>query len=136
PVMLGLLCNEAVAASGHGAGGNSLDVALWECSAAAGQRAALARYRRLGIVPFDHERRLVSVLVEDDRGNRVIISKGAPEGLLEGCTDVPAAARTMLEAEFAAGNRVVAVATRDAPGRPSLISAAQQGLTLRGVLGF
>jgi Mg2+-importing ATPase len=136
PLLLGLLCNEAVADNGHAAGGNPLDVALWESPAAAGQRAALARYRRLGIVPFDHERRLVSVLVEDDRGNHVIISKGAPEGLLERCTDVPAAARTMLEAEFAAGNRVVAVATRDAPGRSSIIPADEQGLTFRGMLVF
>src|SRR6185437_17131092 len=75
PLLLGLLCNEAVTADGRAAGGNPLDVALWDSPAAAGQRAALGRYRRLATMPFDHERRLVSVLTEDDRGSRMIIAK-------------------------------------------------------------
>ena len=81
--LLGLLCNEAVVENGQAAGGNPLDIALWESPAAAKQQAALARYRRLDTLPFDHERRAVSVLAEDDRGNRMIITKGAPEGLLQ-----------------------------------------------------
>jgi P-type Mg2+ transporter len=136
PLLLGLLCNEAVVENGRAAGGNPLDVALWDSPAAAGQQAALARYQRLDTVPFDHERRLVSVLSEDDHGNRMIITKGAPEGLLERCTGVPAAARKALDAEFAAGNRVIAVATRDAPGRSSITPADEHGLTFRGILVF
>ena len=101
PLLLGLLCNEAVVENGQVAGGNPLDIALWDSPVAAGQQAALERYRRLTTLPFDHERRLVSVLAEDDRGNRLIISKGAPESLLERCTEVPAVARTTLGAEFA-----------------------------------
>jgi P-type Mg2+ transporter len=62
-------------------------------------------------LPFDHERRLVSILADDGRGNRVIITKGAPEEVLERCAEVPGTARTALDAEFAAGNRVIAVAT-------------------------
>ena len=120
PLLLGLLCNEAVVENGRAAGGNALDVALWDSPAAAGQQAALARYHRLDTVPFDHDRRLVSVLTEDDRGNRMIITKGAPEGLLERCASIPAAARKALDAEFAAGNRVIAVATRQMPGRSSI----------------
>ena len=136
PLLLGLLCNEAVVEDGRAAGGNPLDVALWDSPAAAGQRAALSRYHRLDTVPFDHERRLVSVLAEDDRGQRMIITKGAPEGLLDRCTAVPAAARAMLQAEFAAGNRVVAVATKDAPGRASITAADEHGLAFRGILVF
>jgi Mg2+-importing ATPase len=135
PLLLGLLCNEAVVEDGRAAGGNPLDVALWDSPAAAGQRAALARYRRLATVPFDHERRLVSVLTEDDRGSR-IIAKGAPESLLERCSAIPAAARTALDAEFAAGNRVVAVATREAGGRSSITPADEHGLSFRGLLVF
>ena len=54
-------------------------------------------------------------------GSNMIITKGAPEGLLARCTAIPAAARAMLEAEFAAGNRVIAVATegRTQAGRRS-----------------
>ena len=136
PLLLGLLCNEAVVEDGRPAGGNPLDVALWDSQAAAGQQAALARWHRLATVPFDHERRLVSVLAEDGRGNRVIITKGAPEGLLERCTSVPATARTALDAEFTAGNRVIAVATRDAPGQATLSTADEHGLTFAGILVF
>lgn len=48
---------------------------------------------RTGTLPFGHDRRAVSVLVEDAAGSRVIITKGAPEGMLERCTHVPAAAQ-------------------------------------------
>ena len=87
-------------------------------------------------MPFDHERRLVSVLTEDDHGQRMIITKGAPEGLLARCTAIPAAAHAMLEAEFAAGNRVIAVATKDAPGRSSITVADEHDLCFRGILVF
>ena len=136
PLLLGLLCNEAVVEDGRAAGGNPLDVALWDSPAAAGQRAVLARYRRLATVPFDHERRLVSVLTEDDCGHRMIITKGAPESLLDRCAGVPEAARKALDGEFAAGNRVVAVATREAEGRSSITSADEHDLTFRGILVF
>ena len=136
PLLLGLLCNEAVVENGRAAGGNPLDVALWDSPAAASQQAALARWQRLATLPFDHERRAVSVLVEDDSGDRVIITKGAPEGLLERCAGIPAAARTALDAEFASGNRVVAVGTRQAPGLSSVTAADEHDLTFRGILVF
>lgn len=136
PLLLGLLCSEAVVENGRAAGGNPLDVALWDSPAATGQQAALGRYRRLATVPFDHERRAVSVLTEDDRGNRMIITKGAPEALLKRCSAIPAAARAALEAEFAAGNRVIAVASRQAPGLSSITAADEHDLTFRGILVF
>jgi magnesium-transporting ATPase (P-type) len=101
----GLLCTENTASDGQAVGGNPLDQALWQSTAAAGQRAALASYPRLAVLPFDHERRMVSVLVRDPAGQLILITKGAPETVLDRCVDVPAAAREALEAEFAAGNR-------------------------------
>jgi P-type Mg2+ transporter len=133
-LLLGLLCNEAVVANGRAVGGNPLDVALWESPAAGLQRAELARYSRLSILPFDHERRLVSVLTQDDRGQRVIITKGAPEGLLARCVDVPDTARASVQAEFAAGNRVIGVAVKDASGQSSITPADEQELRLAPTL--
>src|SRR5512146_353270 len=101
PLLLGLLCNEAVVENGRAAGGNPLDVALWDSPAAGGQQRGIARYRRLATLPFDHERRAVSVLVADDRGNRMMITKGAPEDLLERCVGVAPVVTAMLQAEFA-----------------------------------
>ncbi len=51
------------------------------------------------------------------RASSIMVTKGAPEIVLDRCVDVPAAAREALAAEFAAGNRVVAVATRPAARR-------------------
>ncbi|HUC27326.1 MAG TPA: magnesium-translocating P-type ATPase [Streptosporangiaceae bacterium] len=136
PLLLGLLCNEAVVENGTAAGGNPLDVALWDSPAAERQASALARWHRLATLPFDHERRLVSVLADDGRGSRVIISKGAPEGLLARCREVPEAARSALDTEFAAGNRVIAVAAREAPGQSAISPADEHDLTFRGILVF
>jgi len=66
----------------------------------------------------------------------MIITKGAPESLLKRCTAIPAAARAALEAEFAAGNRVIAVATREMPGRSSITTADEHDLVFRGILVF
>ncbi|MEV0406522.1 magnesium-translocating P-type ATPase [Actinoallomurus sp. NPDC050550] len=137
PLLLGLLCNEAVVEGGLAAGGNALDVALWDSPAAALQQQALAGYRRLATLPFDHERQAVSVLLRTPDDGHLIITKGAPERMLERCADVPAAIRTALDAEFAAGNRVVAIATRSTPADQSTLTAAdERDLTLRGLLVF
>ena len=138
----GLLCTENTATDGHAVGGNPLDQALWESPAAAGERAALAGYTRLGVLPFDHERRMVSVLVRDPSGQLTMVTKGAPETVLDRCVDVPAGARDALTAEFAAGNRVVAVAVRPAagpaaPGGPGgPMAQDERGLHLVGLLVF
>ena len=131
----GLLCTENSANSaeaGHAVGGNPLDAALWESPAAESQMSDLASYATLATLPFDHERRMVSVLVRAADGTRTLITKGAPEAVLAVCSDVPAEARAALDAEFAAGNRVVAVAAKTLPDTtPS--GAAPSGATQIGV---
>ena len=64
----GLLCTENAA---HGSvGGNPLDQALWDSPAAVSERAALGSATRgSAVLPFDHERRMVSVLVRDADGS-------------------------------------------------------------------
>jgi P-type Mg2+ transporter len=136
PLLLGLVCNEAAVVGGGYAGGNPLDVALWESPAAQPLLADVGRYRRIATLPFDHERRLVSVLVDDDAGARTLVTKGAPETVLDRCVDVPDSARRALSAEFRAGHRVIAVATRAAPGLGALSSDDEQGLALGGFLVF
>jgi P-type Mg2+ transporter len=132
----GLLCTETAVVDGDAVGGNPLDVALWEFPAAAALRGVLHGYRRLSTLPFDHERRLVSVLVVDAADQRILVTKGAPETVLGRCTDVPEAARRVLDAEFAAGNRVVAVATRRAGDVTALTVDAERDLRLAGLLVF
>lgn len=136
PTRWGLLCTEAVVDGGRAVSGNPLDVALWNSPATATARDGGSSYRRLAVLPFDHERRLVSVLVADDESDTTLVTKGAPETVLERCRDVPDAAGRVLAAEFAAGHRVVAVATRPLPGRSALTTEDEHDLRLRGLLVF
>jgi Mg2+-importing ATPase len=138
PLLLGLVCNESTMTDKGPVGGNSLDQALWSAPAAAlggALATTVATFERLGVLPFDHERQLVSVLVKDHSGALLVITKGAPEVVLERCAHVSDAARTALEAMFSEGDRVVAVATRAALG-PTLGTDDERGLTLEGFVTF
>jgi P-type Mg2+ transporter len=145
-VRWGLVCNEASVSDDRGtrvAGGNPLDVALWESPAASPARATAAGWKQIAVLPFDHERRMVSVLAAGPDGGRTLVTKGAPEAVLSRCSQVPGEAREALEREFAAGNRVVAVATRPAEGMPArpdgppaLSPSDERDLRLAGLLVF
>jgi Mg2+-importing ATPase len=135
PLLLGLVCNEATMSGGAVVGGNALDRALWSAPEAAAGGPAGA-YQRLAVLPFDHERQLASVLVTDESGQPLVITKGAPEVVLDRCAEVPAGARQVLEGLFGEGARVVAVASRPAADTQVLTAAAEQGLTLEGFLAF
>ncbi|MFM9035258.1 MAG: magnesium-translocating P-type ATPase [Mycobacterium sp.] len=123
----GLLATDVDPATG-GASANPLDAALWESPA-----GRLGGVRRLAELPFDHARRATSALV-DDAGTRLLVVKGAPEQVLQHCT--AAAGTDVLDRLFAQGRRVVAVASRPAPGLTAITAADETGLTLDGFLVF
>jgi Mg2+-importing ATPase len=133
-LLLGLLCNSVVVQDGVAIGGNQLDTALWESGKTA--KARVGEYRRVAEAPFDYDRRLMSVLVEGPDGHRRLITKGAPESVLDRCTNVGAGSREALDRLFASGARVVAVATRDAAQLSSIGPADERGLQLSGFLTF
>jgi Mg2+-importing ATPase len=135
-VRLGLACSEVSVDGATVVGGNPLDVALWSSPATAASRAAVTGLRRLDVRPFDHDRRSVSVLVRDGAGSPLLVVKGAPEAVLAMCSDVSDAERRMVDDEFSAGNRVVAVATRHAPGASRVRDVSETGLHLAGLLVF
>ncbi|MGO9027890.1 MAG: magnesium-translocating P-type ATPase [Acidimicrobiales bacterium] len=139
PLLLGLVCNEATVTEQGPVGGNALDRALWSApGAAVGEEVAAtaASYERLGVLPFDHERQLGSVLVRDPTGKPLLITKGAPEVVLDRCADVPDGARPTLKALFSQGARVVAVAARSGEGVEAIAPEEEQGLALVGFLTF
>lgn len=141
-LLWGLLCTETEPGGQVGAGGqtgavgaNALDDALWSSPAAVRERSALGGYERVGVLGFDHERRMVSVVVRSPEGACTLVTKGAPEAVLARCVDVPASSRDALGREFAAGNRVVAVATRPTSVvRPT--AEDERDLQLQGLLVF
>lgn len=130
---LGLLCNEAVISDGGAVSGEALDDALWEAAGSSASRVDEAR--RLDIVPFDHERRCTSVLV-DRAGERIVITKGAPESVLPRCLDTTDGDPSVLDREFERGNRVVAVATRAGSGLAKITADDERDLQLAGFLVF
>ena len=117
-------------------GGNPLDRALWASPATTAVRAELAQFTQLGLVAFDHQRRMVSTLISDHVGRLTLVTKGAPESVLPRCVGVPASIETALAEEFAAGNRVVAVATRPDVNAAAPTAADEHGLHLQGLLVF
>jgi P-type Mg2+ transporter len=133
---LGLVSTEADYS--HGAvstvGQNPLDAALWEAPEAAEFEAD--GHRRLGIIPFDHQRRMTSVLVADTAGNQTIVTKGSPEDVMVLCGDLPYQAQETLNEQYDTGARVIAVASRPVVGRNSIVPADEQGLVLAGFLVF
>ncbi|MGA9525322.1 MAG: magnesium-translocating P-type ATPase, partial [Myxococcaceae bacterium] len=102
-------------------------------------------WRKVDEVPFDFERRRVSVLIERD-GRRLLIVKGAPEEILSHCTrqgtrevlldeDTRARVLARFEALGEEGFRVLAVASREAPDLRTA-EIPTEGLVLEGLAAF
>jgi P-type Mg2+ transporter len=105
-------------------------------------------YEKLDEIPFDFERRRVSVVcIRDD--SRMLITKGAPESVLAVCSEYEAgekrfpldeAARRRCEAVFRTpseqGKRVLAVAYSTPPQQSAYSKEDERGLTLAGFLAF
>ncbi len=131
--LLGLLCTDVVLEGEEPTGGSPLDRALWRAPGA--RTAPLAGWRRLDAAAFDHDRRMMSVLLEGPDGRR-IVTKGAPESVLAACRAAPERAASLLESSFEAGLRVVAVATRSAEDLARVSPADEHDLELAGFLLF
>ncbi len=138
-LLLGLECNEATMTDAGPVGGNSLDVALLAAPPAAPlltRTDGVAAHERLGLLPFDHDRQLASVVTRTPDGATTLITKGAPEAVMARCVDIAAESQAVLEGLFGDGARVVAVATRDAPGLMQPTAADERDLRLAGFLSF
>jgi Mg2+-importing ATPase len=126
---LGLLCVAAPQADMLGSG-NALD----EATLAAG--APPAGFHQLDQLPFDHVRRMMSTLVQAPDGTRTLITKGAPESILQRCRLVPPAAPSTLQREFGTGARLIAVAAKPWDGGARCTLADERELELKGFLTF
>ncbi len=110
-------------------------------------------YEKRDEIPFDFERRRVSIVVERDSAQiadaRLLITKGAPESLFPLCTHclsgtetllLDAAARAKSQAAYnalsARGLRVLAVAFREAGTQQAFTPADERDLTLAGFIAF
>lgn len=137
---LGLLCNEATMTPGGPVGGNDLDQAVLRAPNASGVLATTggSGFRRIGTLPFDHDRQLASVIVVRNESSPLLITKGAPEVVLSRCVNVPKSAAITLAALFADGARTIAVATRTMTNGDDRdpVPDDEHNLTLSGFLTF
>ena len=115
----------------------------------AGGKIDQAAWRKIDEVPFDFQRRRVSILVEGN-GQRLLVVKGAPEDVLglsaryqqqgSSCPLDPAArktAETTFNALGAEGYRVLGVGWREVDSHRQSASAADETeLTFAGFLAF
>jgi Mg2+-importing ATPase len=105
-------------------------------------------YRKIDEIPFDFERRRVSIVVEHG-GKRLLITKGAPESVLPVCSryelndqELPldAASQTRCEATYreqcAVGFRMLAVAYTAVPPQDVYRVNDEKDLVLAGFLTF
>lgn len=109
-----------------------------------------SHYRKVDEIPFDFDRRRLSVVVAAGDGPHLLICKGAVEEVLEACTTCEldgvvspldlthlAKARNETEALNADGFRVVAVASRTfAHAQASYSREDERALTLLGYIAF
>ncbi len=129
----GIVCNDAIVEDNRIVGGNALDVALYEAALSKGGAISLP-YRR-GSLPFDHDRQLASVLVDDGDAFR-LITKGAPEAVLARCCEIPESAGAVVESLFGKGERVIAIATRRFNKGHNIEAGDETDLVLSGFLTF
>ncbi len=131
---LGLACTDVILGKEGVAGGSALDVALCEGSPTFDPRGS--GFERLAEAPFDYERKRTSVLLRDSAGKKVLVTKGAPESVISQCVATPEPARAVLDELFAAGERVLAIATRDNFEGGGVRAQDEHDLQLRGFLAF
>ncbi|MFE4709876.1 magnesium-translocating P-type ATPase [Paenibacillus sp. NPDC056722] len=130
---------------------NLLDVAVLEHAELTPTLGAEQNYRKVDEIPFDFNRRRMSVVLETTKNNHLLISKGAMEEMLSICTHVsdstkgkiPLTAELIEEVQSLVqqmnedGLRVLAVAIKENEAKEELYGIAdEQELTLVGYLAF
>jgi Mg2+-importing ATPase len=127
---------------------NLLDRAILDSSDFHG-KAVVEKYKKLDELPFDFTRRMMSVLVEDTEGKAILLTKGAPEEVFLRCSHfelddklsaMEPALMVGLKQEYDSlsndGFRVLAVATKDLPGKRICALDDEHQLVLRGYVAF
>ncbi|WP_158888827.1 magnesium-translocating P-type ATPase [Amycolatopsis anabasis] len=109
---------------------NRLDEAITEYAADSEALLAEARFSRVDELPFDHDRRLSTVVVKRQHGEHILIAKGDPDEVLTRCSfarrggevveltpDLRRQAVDLVDAHHAHGMRILAIAARQTPAR-------------------
>ena len=127
---------------------NLLDRAILESPDFHGM-ATIEKYKKLDEIPFDFTRRMMSVLVEDPEGKRILLTKGAPEEVFHHASYFERDGKLSpmepslvigLKEEYESlsedGFRVLALATKDLADKHACAKEDERDLVLRGYVAF
>jgi len=140
-----LLCNSTIL--GEKITGNPMDVAIWEYAIKNGLKESVNSYVKTDEIPFDYQKRMMSVVVKNIDGS-IFITKGAPESVLLRCKYVEFDGRiepinsvlkevdSRLKDLSEAGYRVLAVAYKSMEDKPSYSAEDELNLAFLGFLVF
>ncbi len=111
--------------------------------------AVVEKYKKLDEIPFDFTRRMMSVLVKDPEGKTVLLTKGAPEEVFQHSSyfeldgklspmepSLIVGLKEQYESLSNDGFRVLALATKELPGKQFCAKADERELVLRGYVAF
>lgn len=128
---------------------NLLDHAVLEHAQLHEKLSTLNTFQKIDEIPFDFERRRMSVIVSQEQSTNLLICKGAVEELFSVCSYcrlggeiVPLEpgqiedARQMVKSLNSEGFRVIAVAYRNVPKNDIYEAADESGLILSGYIAF
>lgn len=129
---------------------NLLDVAVLENMSGAALDAVTGRYQKIDEIPFDFNRRRMSVIVEEKDDGHLLICKGAVEEILAACSEVAVTdgteklmpdlltqLKTVTGQLNGEGLRVVAVAAKHLPPDKVTYSVSDESdMVLMGYIAF
>lgn len=129
---------------------NLIDIAVIAKQKEMGEEALMSSYTKMDEIPFDFNRRRMSVVVSDKAGKTQMITKGAVEEMLKCCTyteykgrvqplteEIRAFVLARSDALNAKGMRVIAVAQKTGPAPVGQFSVADEtDMVLIGFLAF
>ena len=142
-----LLCNNAIV--GTSMAGNPMDIAIWKYAVERvdGTQESIKQYTKVDEIPFDYQRRMLTVVVKKDN-ELTLITKGAPESVISRCKYAVVTGRRELinsiiesvNAKFfnlsQLGYRILAIAYRNIDAKKSYSVEDETDLTLLGFLIF
>lgn len=112
-------------------------------------QAEIQKYKKLDELPFDFTRRMMSVLVADPEGKAILLTKGAPEAVFHQCSHFELDGKLSpmdptlivgLKEEYDSlsedGFRVLAVATKELPGKQICSKDDEREFVLKGYVAF
>lgn len=129
---------------------NLIDMAIIARAEKEGHENWEVTYKKVDEIPFDFNRRRMSVVLEDDTGKRQLVTKGAVEEMLSICTfaefggevvpmtdEIQAEAVAMLNRLSSDGLRVLAVAQKnEVPSQGVFGVEDEADMVLMGYVGF